>query len=326
MADASCGPSNAFKGLARHIEQDRSHQQDRVGPGHQQPAQNFRSTPLNSNSTQFQAFFQQDAALPQHPVAGLDPLPATYQASRHGIGPAHPSQALNPYPPQVPQQLAHPSTTAGGSWVSDFQRMGLNAEAGPLNHQHQNQFHAEPQLRNGISSPFPQPFLSSRSFQPFQPFQPGPAGMHGFDGRFENPQAATNLASNEFLSTKAQEDLEKEFDQAMDEWMAQNGPQSELLNQEGAQTLDEADTTQENETEAPIANSDTELARAAQQLVDSVSDNDSDKFKNSKFLEFMRRLASQELTVRDNELVPAPQAETSSDDLAGQIGSKQTHA
>jgi len=102
--------------------------------------------------------------------------------------------------------------------------------------------------------------------------------------------------------------------------MAQNGPQAEtsyqvnlatLENDNVAAALDAASaetSLKENTAEVPVENTDTELARAAQQLVDSVSDNETDKFKNSKFLEFMRRLAAHELTVRDNELVETPQA------------------
>jgi hypothetical protein len=106
----------------------------------------------------------------------------------------------------------------------------------------------------------------------------------------------------------------------MDEWMAQNGPEAESSYQANFSTveannevaaLNATDTEagiKEDSAEAPVQNRDTELARAAQQLVDSVSDNETDKFKNSKFLEFMRRLAAHELTVRDNELVETPQA------------------
>jgi len=39
MADPTCGPSNAFKGLTRHVDQDRSVQRDRVSAGYQQPTQ-----------------------------------------------------------------------------------------------------------------------------------------------------------------------------------------------------------------------------------------------------------------------------------------------
>jgi hypothetical protein len=69
------------------------------------------------------------------------------------------------------------------------------------------------------------------------------------------------------------------------------------------------------EDETAAKDADTELARAAQQLVDSVADNESDKFRNSAFLALMRRIASQQLTVQGNDLVEAPQptAETSSD-------------
>ncbi|CAJ2507531.1 Uu.00g087170.m01.CDS01 [Anthostomella pinea] len=52
-----------------------------------------------------------------------------------------------------------------------------------------------------------------------------------------------------------------------------------------------------------MSNPNTALAHAAQQLVDSVSNNEREKFKNSSFLHVMRRIASQEFAVQDNNLV-----------------------
>lgn len=65
---------------------------------------------------------------------------------------------------------------------------------------------------------------------------------------------------------------------------------------------------QENHSEDnPL--SSTDLARAAQQLVDAVSDNQSEKFRNSSFVEMMRRIAAQEVVIQGNNLVDASQAD-----------------
>lgn len=116
----------------------------------------------------------------------------------------------------------------------------------------------------------------------------------------------------------------------MNEWMLQNGPGAEVTNQnelsvQGSgnlgDSLDAASTTSTTQDQ-DIAEKDSpenrdKLARAAQQLVDSLADNNSEKFKNSDFLALMRRIASQELTVQGNDLVetqpdnnPSPQAAT----------------
>ncbi|KAI0025973.1 hypothetical protein F4780DRAFT_1059 [Xylariomycetidae sp. FL0641] len=67
-----------------------------------------------------------------------------------------------------------------------------------------------------------------------------------------------------------------------------------------------ADST-ERDSNAQLEN-DTELARAAQTLVDSVSDNETQKFRDSEFLKMMRRIAAGEMTVRDNDLVGSVEA------------------
>lgn len=112
----------------------------------------------------------------------------------------------------------------------------------------------------------------------------------------------------------------------MNEWMTQNGPevetrtQDELSGQDGnslaANLAAEAESMAREalkEDSAEDREQETELARAAQQLVDSVADNDSEKFKNSEFLALMRRIASQQLTVQGNDLVEKPQPPLSTD-------------
>jgi hypothetical protein len=61
--------------------------------------------------------------------------------------------------------------------------------------------------------------------------------------------------------------------------------------------------------------SPTDLARAAQQLVDAVSDNQSEKFRNSSFVDMMRRIAAQEVVIQDNNLVDATQATSNASEV-----------
>ncbi|KAI2472898.1 hypothetical protein F4781DRAFT_293149 [Annulohypoxylon bovei var. microspora] len=58
-------------------------------------------------------------------------------------------------------------------------------------------------------------------------------------------------------------------------------------------------------TENMRKSDDSRLAVAAQEILDSMSGNTSDKFQQSEFLVLMRRLASMDLVVRDNALVEA---------------------
>ncbi|KAI1801991.1 hypothetical protein F4811DRAFT_427369 [Daldinia bambusicola] len=67
-------------------------------------------------------------------------------------------------------------------------------------------------------------------------------------------------------------------------------------------------TTMKEEPAKSQGKEDTELAMAAQQILDSVSGDKSDKFKNSGFIQMMQKIAAQELVVRDNNLVDATEA------------------
>ncbi|KAI1353858.1 hypothetical protein F5Y01DRAFT_275530 [Xylaria sp. FL0043] len=316
MADSSCGPSNAFKGLARHIEQDRSHQQDRVAPGHQHPVQSFRSAPLNSGlPDQFGAFQQQNATLPQHPSIGLNP----YEASSHLS--SHPGQAplgATFFSRQPTQQHPAFATTTGDSWVNDFERMAFDAHVRP----HHAQTIRGPAMGHpGVADPMHSNIVTPalRHQPPLQPFQPSPIGLHPIShqvGMFQsnNNIPAPSLSDALTLSLDAQKELlDQEFEDAMDQWMLQNGPGAETsdhneLNAQESERLDgnsmaPVESTYHDTSEKDTAENRDELARAAQQLVSSLADNNSEKFKNSDFLALMRRIASQELTVQGNDLV-----------------------
>ncbi|KAI1457014.1 hypothetical protein F4805DRAFT_429984 [Annulohypoxylon moriforme] len=59
----------------------------------------------------------------------------------------------------------------------------------------------------------------------------------------------------------------------------------------------------ENRTEHAQNSEDTKLAIAAQEIINSVSEDNSAKFQQSEFISLMRKIASMNLVVRDNELV-----------------------
>jgi len=75
-----------------------------------------------------------------------------------------------------------------------------------------------------------------------------------------------------------------------------------LLEQEriGADLIHDpaSDTQQDMQQDDPDA-----LARTAAQLLESVKDNQSDKFQNSQFLELMRQLRDREVTVEGDKIV-----------------------
>ncbi|KAI1758055.1 hypothetical protein F4782DRAFT_10380 [Xylaria castorea] len=303
MADASCGPSNAFKGLARHIEQDRSHQQDRVVPSSQQPAQTFRSTPLNSGvNDRFWAFQQQNAVLPLDPAASGQLLPHL------GNLPSHPAQTSPLFQPQPMQQQAAFAQSATGDWINDFQRMNFsNTHARPLHNQPvQVPVVGQHNLANSTMFNSPSPLYPA-----FQFYHPPSTGLHPMQAQFSPLQAGNNMHTSQSmdnaslaLDAQVEAQLEQEFENAMDDWMLQNGSEDDDLTAslDAASAESPIHEATEEESEGN-EEQETELARAAQQLVDLLADNDTEKFKNSEFVSLMRRIASRQLTVQGNDLV-----------------------
>ncbi|KAI1437105.1 hypothetical protein GGR50DRAFT_647536 [Xylaria sp. CBS 124048] len=327
MADASCGSSNPAKGLAHHIEQDRSHQQDRITTAPQHPAQSFRSTNFTPGiSDQFNAFQQQDAVPLPPPMANLEPS--------SGL-PFHTVQLPPMARLQPGERPAGMPLNAGGNWVNEFQGMNLSAaQATPG--------HAQPGQTPNMGLPgMPNPmqfhsFPGQPAFAPFQPLQ----RMHlsqRFHSVLLDPDVNTFFdhmgppPQQEFMPD-VQAEIEEQFEEAMNEWMLQNGDAAEtgLKAGDAAEAEDESKleaekgdepkanldgasaepTTQEaaaKEDPNNVEKNDEELARVAQQLVDCFADNQSDKFKNSEFLAVMRRIASRQLTVQGNDLVETPQ-------------------
>lgn len=111
---------------------------------------------------------------------------------------------------------------------------------------------------------------------------------------------------------------EASFEEAMNEWVA---TQNDLEAVAGMQAAEAAEAemaikaAEEDTQDRPLNSS--ELARAAQQLVDAVSDNNSEKFRKSNFVDLMRRIAAQEIVVENNSLVEANTTATDFESLFG---------
>ncbi|KAI0601977.1 hypothetical protein F4775DRAFT_537804 [Biscogniauxia sp. FL1348] len=355
MADNTCGPSNAFKGLARHVDQDRTHQQDRVVAGPHHAGQAFRTTPGDPAAANghFAAFQGGNAPLPGFGMPDMRPQPAF--ASRP-----------SPYTPMQPVGRVQ---NGHGDWVNEFQRnLHLGETASPSLHRpsaSQNSAMGLGHRPTMGATYYPAPSMH----QHMPPTMMGPAGVlsqhNGYlqgsmlVGAF-NAQPQPHHGAVDMIDPLVQQQLDDEFTAAMDNWMRENGNSEATTNAASVGVVDgvpaaqsthsgidtnaqaalamhhaqmmqqsenvetrplgteEAMLTHQSQPEQKASDQsrpaetqpqvDTELARAAQQLVDSVSDNDSEKFRNSSFLQMMRRIAAEEVTVRGNELVETPRA------------------
>ncbi|KAI0169072.1 hypothetical protein GGR52DRAFT_506664 [Hypoxylon sp. FL1284] len=353
MADNMCGPSNAAKGLTRHLDQDRSLQRDRHFNGPQDLTQSFRNLRLNPN-TEFSSFQQQNATLP-------GPL---YQPLHH-LPPTGPQQYPYPHPHIDPLLASDPR-----DWARQFSQsipsgaahhhpgpssMATGTTAAPANHTWAAQYASFPNYAPNQASQARQAHLSNPILaQSYTPVQYDTSRLFG-----QNPENLRGLTDNVPGSLEGgPEDFD--FDKQMREWYAaNNGPETEA---EANRWLQVPEATQDQRVEqhsaaAPPADAhqlaesslnplqtepapvqveeppraeeqtrsqgaqDTDLAVAAQQILNSVYDNESIKFKESSFLKMMRKIAAQDLVVRNNALVDASGASADADDTGAGAGS-----
>jgi hypothetical protein len=114
--------------------------------------------------------------------------------------------------------------------------------------------------------------------------------------------------------TEKQKAANTEFAEAQDQWMAEHGPRAEPTAEVKPPTADEMEVIDANleklAQEQDKRRSDDELARAAVDIVNSVADNTSEKFKNSRFFELMRRIGNREVVVEGDSFVNAATGET----------------
>lgn len=73
----------------------------------------------------------------------------------------------------------------------------------------------------------------------------------------------------------------------------------------------EAEQTEQQKQEQQKAHDDDEMAATAGQLLDRVADNDSEKFKNSTFLNLMRQLRDREVRVEGDKIVEVSEVQSS---------------
>ncbi|KAH7040308.1 uncharacterized protein B0I36DRAFT_357624 [Microdochium trichocladiopsis] len=323
MADAMCGPANALKGLAGHLDRDGSRQQDRFVASPHSAAQNFRSSPANGSSanTSFAAFQSGNSGLPSVLDGGLagSTLHAPPPAGLAGFQARQPWQ-MNTAPAAISQA---PQTQQGGqSWISDFQQMNVN---GAMQHP------AQPNLTPQAAPQY------NPMFAPQRPMLGGP--MYGFNNSVAPMALQGPAQATPTQVTQADDDFD--FDAAMSQWMAANsGPEeeaaaatsladslnqaeaeqqlpaepvassSDVLHQEPVQPVQETVVPAE-EAEAPATpgHDNGELAAAARQVVQSVSNETNDKFAKSDFFAFMRRLGNEEIVLRGTEFVEAGAAD-----------------
>ncbi|GAD95483.1 hypothetical protein NFIA_110040 [Paecilomyces variotii No. 5] len=302
MADAVCGPSNPLQNFRKHASADRTLQQDRLTT-RASPAQGFRSA---------------------NPNAGL--LDSEFEAFEANLAGPPPS-LQHPMPFGVPNQHA-PIFSPGESsnWAADFQRLQVS-DGPPMHAQHhfqpaemsmtgpaQRGWHEEfVRQQQGSPAQFNQQSHSPAFHQPMH--YPMAGGMSSFI-----PHAAQEAPQN-VQSAETQVFDESSFEAAFAQARAEMELQETANTQETttATSTSQADAvsteppleqirigsdaipyTEKDSTEGRGDDSDA-LAKTAGQLLDSVSHDQSQKFKESNFLALMRRIRDREVHVEGDE-------------------------
>ena len=331
MADALCGPSNALSSFQKHAQVDRTLQQDRhTGPRHS-PAQGFRSFDPRAGSL--------DAEFHAFENAPTNPFQLQQPAWQQNAGPASQSQpALGwandfqnlrisnaPIPVSQFRTEAPLIKTTPGGWQQEFMMQRQNAT--PISQQKQPAF--APQAEQ----PSYTPFLGSSGYMP----QQGLPAQIGASAQTQAHEPQFNEADFETAFNNAYIDMMKsaietssgtmldagQSQSYLDMMKSAFGTSSGMMQDAGHdQALGEEDVLQSDihqpsdtkigsdaidytEMKDRGPDQDTRdagaLARVAGQLVQNVSHEQDEKFKNSQFLDLMRKIRDREVEVRNND-------------------------
>ncbi|QRD86103.1 hypothetical protein F9C07_2282103 [Aspergillus flavus] len=298
MSDALCGPSNALQNFQKHASIDRTLQQDRL-VSRQSHSQGFRS---------------------QNPNEGtLDPEFAAFESNIAG---ASLPDSQHPAHFATPPHFAVHNQVEKHNWAADFQRLQISGSS-PLAHQQAGPASspASNLAQHGWRNDFlaqqrqPRPAQQHQPFaQGFQPFLTPSYPIHEAAGNTLSP--AQDLTTTQLPSTEAFDEsaFEAAFEQAKADLASQTADHAQELTNETTNP----DATVTSQVEAIRIGSDTipqtekddarahyndpdELARTAGQLLESVSHDQSQKFRESNFLALMRRIRDREVHIEGDE-------------------------
>lgn len=332
MAEAMCGPSNPLQQFKQHSQLDHTLQQDRLA-SRQRPDQVFRShNPLaGALDPEFEAF-QAGVQLPvQHHQAAHFPNPQSLAASVESPSWAADFQHMHISPPQAQQHFQnHPASV---NWASGF-REHLVENAPRAQHSPQSPQAFQQRARHGLSgfqSHFAQPGYAAPVVHTNTAQSKGKAPVTeqfdeaAFAAAFD--QAREDMMTDEIGEQQEEESSAQEL---IDEVELAN---AEAIAEEAAtQMLEEAGHEADLEDFSPLAKAhfggdieynpvptlqqpeeqkeeqrpyhdDDALAATAEELLEKVKHNQSDKFRNSQFLGLMRKLRDREVRVDGDKMV-----------------------
>lgn len=346
MADALCGPSNPLQQFKQQTQFDRTLQQDRLTSRHA-PAQGFRSHDPNVGvlDPEFEAF---QAGVPLPDLPQFQQRPPSFVGPSHTPSWANDFQRMqiSPSPAFQQQHVARPAS-ANANWAQGFrEHVAQTAPRAQTAAQSPQAFQQMARYgMNGFQSNFAQPNympnVTSKGKEPAteqydeaafaaafdqasqdllaegpdqmeveQPAYEAGASTADFDIDQETHVDKARRAAMEALrphQRRLSQDLEaqrresisqelKNFERLQDEPLVE-----EVVIQEDAEQIEQH---QQDDDDA--------LAATAKELLEKVEHNKTDKFKNSQFLNLMRKLRDREMKVEGDQMIETVRADLKS--------------
>ncbi|SMY19773.1 unnamed protein product [Zymoseptoria tritici ST99CH_1A5] len=332
MADAMCGPSNALQQFKQQTNVDRTLQQDRLTSRHH-PAQGFRSQ--NPNAAQLDADFEAFQAGFDAPV--LDHHAAQSFQSPRGFAPQNQAPAWAAdfqnlqisTPPAYQQQHFQPGPSTS-NWAQGFQQhVAQSAPRAQTSAQSPLAF--QQRARYGLTG-----FQSSFAQQNYAPVVQQSKGKErvmadlfdeaAFDRAFDMAKEDMMLDAEENAQAEAEDQRAEEVEaiveqeatsmlreieetEKLHDYLANHSlHQPDIEHESMEQMVEQREQVQQAEQQQAPYNDDDQLAATAQELLEKVEHNQSDKFKNSQFLGLMRRLRDREVRVEGDKMVETANA------------------
>ncbi|KAK3316300.1 hypothetical protein B0H66DRAFT_592512 [Apodospora peruviana] len=259
--------------------------------------------------------------------------------ANHGFAHNHTPQPMFP-PPGL--SATQPTNAARSGWVEDFAKMNVGNHAAPRTESPIATGNwGQPAIQGHVPftpmSHYMTPMTAMHNSAPLAFARASQAEVSTAEPVMD--VEAFNRAFGDYdemlfekeLSDWKQDQVstDNEFKEAQAEWMKEHGPTADSRQQEMGTVANNGEKLAEDlehgqqmgapsvfptivpqaESQADInerkRREDEELAKAAHQIVTSVSDNLTEKFKNSNFLELMRRIGNKEVVVEGDSLVDA---------------------
>ncbi|KAJ1965213.1 hypothetical protein IWQ62_002721 [Dispira parvispora] len=308
---ADCSTSNAMAGFVKHLQKDRSLEQDQIHPMEQGALvgkQAFRSS-IKNGKQPIHATDDFHIAEP-HPMAhpsGADAF--DFHHVHHAL------QNIPDLPPSTvgPQFTGSDRSLANGNWANDFvvqhppsvgpaqphfdathgefeRIFDAHQRAMPTSGPTQPVTAVDPSLAH-MPSHWPNQFSQVHPF----PLTGSPAMAYSAHAPIPTVTATMPGAPVEKLDPK----LLSAFDQAFEE--AEQNLRSQTANNEvSTQPGESAEATQRGNENVEDRDA---LAQAAADLLDSVNLDNNPKFKNSQFMSLMQQLRNKEATIDGSDIV-----------------------